>query len=244
LRRTNVVKKKQKQQIQKSQAPQDQAPIHTEERDPVVKALDWMKSHRNPLVAAATILVVLAASAWFMVTAQQRKEAFAAAALSNARAIAEAGNLALAASDLSQLARTYGGTPAGEEAVILLAQIRLSEGQTETAIEELNGFIESRPSDQFRAAAYGLLGNSLDQAGRYTEAADAFRNAATAAWYDFLRAEYLIEKGRVLELAGDTSAAVATYEEIITNLSDETESVTEARVRLAELRPGHIAIGT
>lgn len=239
-----MVKKSKKQQVQKSQAPQDQAPIHSEEQDPVVRALDWTKRHRNHLVAGATIVVVVAAAVWFMVTAQQRKAAFAAAALSDARAIAEAGNLALAASDLSQLARTYGGTVAGEEAVILLAQIRLSEGQTETAIDDLNRFIESGPSNQFRAAAYGLLGNSLDQAGRYAEAADAFRNAATAAWYDFLRAEYLIELGRVSELAGDTSAAVAAYEDIITNLSDETESATEARVRLGELRPGHAAIGT
>jgi tetratricopeptide (TPR) repeat protein len=233
-----------KQQVQKSQAPKSQAPIHTEERDPVVKALDWIKGHRNPLAAGAAIFVVVAASVWFMVAAQQRKEAFAAAALSNARAIAEAGNLALAASDLSQLARTYGGTAAGEEAVILLGQIRLSEGQSESAIEELNSFIESGPSDQFRAAAYALLGNSLDQAGRYAEAADAFRTAATAAWYDFLRAEYLIEAARVSELAGDTSAAVATYEDVIRNFSDEAESVTEARVRLAELRPGQSAIGS
>jgi len=228
----------------KRQVQTSQAPVHTEEHDPVVKAVEWTKSHRNPLIAGAAIVVVVAASVWFMVTAQQRKEVFAAAGLSNARAIADAGNLALAASDLSQLVLTYGGTAAGEEAVILLAQIRLSEGQTESAIEELSRFIESGPSDQFRAAAYGLLGNSLDQAGRYAEAADAFRNAASAAWYDFLRAEYLIEVGRLSELAGDTSAAVAAYEDVITNLPDEDESVIAARVRLAELRPGQVGIGT
>jgi TolA-binding protein len=214
-------------------------PQRSQEKDPVEAALIWIKKHRNPLSVGGAIVIFAAASVWFLTTAQQRKEAFAAAALAEARAVAAAGNPALAASDLDQLVNTYGGTTAGEEAALLIAQIRLLEGQPSAAIEALRRLIDAGPRDQFLAPAHGLLGNAREETGDYQAAAAAYLTAAEAAWYDFLTAEYLLDAGRALELAADTASAIAAYERVLRDydLDHAQQFAVEARVRLAELRP-------
>ncbi len=211
----------------------------TEEKDPVVVALEWMNRHRNPLIGAGIIVLVVASATWWMITAQQRKEAFAAAELADARMVAAAGNLALAASDLDQLVNTYGSTVAGEEGALLLAQIRLMEKQPEAAAAALRRLIDGGPSDQFVAPAQGLLGNALEEAGDYASAAASYLSASDAAWYGFLSAEYLLDAGRAFELAGDTAAAVGSYQRVLRDfdLPEAQQFAVEARVRLAELRP-------
>jgi tetratricopeptide (TPR) repeat protein len=211
---------------------------HSEEKDPVAAALKWIKAHRNQLVFGAAIAVITAASAWWMVTAVRRKEAFAAGELANARAVAAAGNLALAASDLSQFVETYGETQAGEEGAILLAQIRLMEGQPDAAVQALQGLVDRGPSSQFEAPAHGLLGNSLEESGDYAAAASSYEAASRAAWYDFLKAQYLVDAARVYQLAGDTGAAMNAYERVLSDFPDSGQYEIEARIRLAELRRG------
>jgi TolA-binding protein len=198
-----------------------------------------MNRHRNPLIGAGIIVLVVASATWWMITAQQRKEAFAAAELADARMVAAAGNLALAASDLDQLVNTYGSTVAGEEGALLLAQIRLMEKQPEAAAAALRRLIDGGPSDQFVAPAQGLLGNALEEAGDYASAAASYLSASDAAWYGFLSAEYLLDAGRAFELAGDTAAAVGSYQRVLRDfdLPEAQQFAVEARVRLAELRP-------
>jgi TolA-binding protein len=198
-----------------------------------------MNRHRNPLIGAGIIVLVVASATWWMITAQQRKEAFAATELADARMVAAAGNLALAASDLDQLVNTYGSTVAGEEGALLLAQIRLMEKQPEAAAAALRRLIDGGPSDQFVAPAQGLLGNALEEAGDYASAAASYLSASDAAWYGFLSAEYLLDAGRAFELAGDTAAAVGSYQRVLRDfdLPEAQQFAVEARVRLAELRP-------
>ena len=187
------------------------------------------------LIGVVVVAALISAGIWFVITAEVRRESFARGELENARVVAQTGNLALAASDLSELADTYQGTMAAEEAVILLARIRLTESQPALALVELRKLIANGPSSQFRGPAYGLLGNALEQGGNFREAAAAYGNAANEAWYPFLTAEYLSDAGRTYALAGDTAQAVIAYERIVQEFG-ESDVAVEARVRLAELR--------
>jgi predicted negative regulator of RcsB-dependent stress response len=211
-------------------------PKPVEKQDPVARFLDWLAKKRNNLIAGAAVILVAAAVVYFFITAQRRKEQFAANALDNARAEIAAGNPALAASDLSQLISGYGGTIAAEDAAILLAQVRLTESQPAAAIVELRKLIDQGPRDQFIAPAHGLLAAAQEQAGSFDEAADEYLIAAEAAWYDFLRAQYLVSAGRALTEAGDTARAITVYQRVIDGYPDDV-SATEAKVRLGELSP-------
>jgi predicted negative regulator of RcsB-dependent stress response len=211
-------------------------PKPVEKHDPVEQFLNWLNTNRRSLLAAGTVVVVAAAAVYFFITAQQRKEQFAATELENARAVIASGNMALAASDLSQLISTYGGTTAAEEASIVLARVRLMERQPAAAIVELNKLIQEGPGSQFVAPAHGLLAAAHEQAGNFDQAAAEYRIAAEAAWYDFLKAEYLVSAGRVLTATGDTAGAISAYEQVIEDYPDD-HSAIEARVRLGELSP-------
>ena len=215
------------------------APTEHTERDPVVRTVEWIKKNQRLLIIVATLVVGSIAAVMFMRVSSAREENFANSLLSNARAVAASGNTALAITDLSDLVMRHRGTIAAEEAEIMLARLRLSEGQGEAAVQALQDYIGSGPSDQFRAAAYGLLGVALEQTVNLRDAAAAYENAAAEAWYDFLSAQYLLDAGRVLTTVGDSTQAIATYQRIIDELP-ETDMVMEARLRLGELQRADI----
>ncbi len=221
--------------------PKAAAPPRAEDR--ATRALAWLQSNQRNLIGVAIVLAVAALGVWFAFAAKQRREAFAARSLSTARAAIQSGNLPLAASDLSRLIQTRGGTVAADEATILLAQIRLMDGDPERAVSELEAAISDRLRPQFQAPAHGLLGGALEQLGRLSEAGAAYERAAAAAWYDHLAAQYLTDAGRAYASAGDTATAAQVYERLLTS-HPESPAATEARVRLAELRPSQPSSGT
>jgi predicted negative regulator of RcsB-dependent stress response len=208
----------------------------TEQHDPVVQIIERINKHRGRIISILAAIFVILVLVWYFVVTQRNREALAARDLDNARAVAAAGNLPLAASDLSELVSTYGSTIAAQEASIELARIRLTEGQPAAAIVELRKLIDSNPDNQFVAPAHGLLGRALEQAGNPAAAAQEYLLASEAAWYDFLKGQYLIDAGRAHTTAADTAAAIAAYERVLNDLS-ETDQALEAQVRLAELRP-------
>ena len=205
--------------------------------DVISQAVEWVRQNRRMATAAGAAVVIVVGGAWFVVSAKARKEGFAARALRDAQAAVGAGNLPLATNDLSRLVASYRGTPAADEAAILLGQLRLTTGEADSAIRELTSFAESGPRPRFQAAAYNLLGAALEQRGRLAEAGDAYQKAALTWPYDFLQAQALLEAGRAFRAAGDTARAAAAYEQILRDYS-EGPSALEAKLRLGEVRRG------
>jgi tetratricopeptide (TPR) repeat protein len=196
--------------------------------------LEWGRQNSRKLAGAASVVVVGAAALWLVISSGRRKEVFAQQALSQARSSAEAGNLPLAASDLSRLVERFGGTRAADEGVVLLNQIRLLQGQGPVAVTALQEFVNSRRPDYVRASAYGLLGGGLEDQGKLREAADAYRRASELAELDFLRAQYLLDAGRAYAAGGDTTEARRAFGEVLSRFGELPQS-QEARVRMAEV---------
>lgn len=196
----------------------------------------WAVEHTRQLIYAAAGVVVLIAAVWLYVTSERRKEAFASQALSAARTDAESGNLPLAANDLSRLIDRYGGTRAADDAVILLNQVRLIEGggQVPLVVSDLQKFVKGSHPDYVLASAWSLLGGALEQESKYKDAAQAYGEASKVATHDFLKAEYLLDRGRTLAIAGDSAAARSAYAEVVEKYGELAQS-QEARARLGQL---------
>jgi outer membrane protein assembly factor BamD (BamD/ComL family) len=207
------------------------------EGDVVVQVIEWFKRYRRLATGIVAVLAVAGASVWFVISARQRKANFAARALQEAQSALAAGNAALAMSDLARLTTTYGGTPAANDGAILLGQLRLSSAQPDSAIRELRQFTQSEPPARYGAAAYHLLGAALEQENKMADAAKAYQQAADMWPYDYLQAQALLDAARAYRAAGDSAQAVAAYQRILHDFS-KSPSVTEARVRLAELLEG------
>ena len=200
-------------------------------------AVPWYRDRNRQLMAGAIVVAVTAAVVWFVVTSGKRKEEFASRSLSQARETAEAGNLPLASSELQKLIQTYKGTDAASEAAITLNQVRLVNGQGELAAVGLRDFLASKPPVKYVAPANGLLGAALENSATWADAGDAFSRASAAADVEYLKAHYLVDAGRAYTQAGKKTEAAAAYRTVIEKFP-KSSSMTEAKVRLAELTGG------
>jgi predicted negative regulator of RcsB-dependent stress response len=196
----------------------------------------WIRDHTREVGFVLGAVAVVAVGAWLYVTSENRKELFASQALAKGRGDAEAGDLPLAAYDLNQLMDRYSGTRAADEGQVLLAQVRLVQGgpQTAAAVQALQAFVKKRHADYILASAWSLLGGGLEQQSKYREAAEAYRQASQVAPRDFLKAQYLLDAGRTLAVAGDSAGARKAYGEVLERFAALNQSA-EARVRLGEL---------
>jgi predicted negative regulator of RcsB-dependent stress response len=195
---------------------------------------EFLQRNGTKLLIGVIVVVLVAAAYWLWQSSSRRKEAFASQELMSARASAEAGNLPLAASDLTRLIDRFGGSKAADEGVILLNQIRLVQGQRDVAINALQEFVRGSHDDHIEASAYGLLAGGLEDKGQLREAGEAYKLAAGHAELDFLKAQFLIDAGRAFAAAGDTTAARSAYAEVLDNYG-RIDQAAEARVRMAEI---------
>ncbi len=198
---------------------------------------DWgefFKTHSRELGYGAAAVAIVGVAVWLYVSSEARKQAYANDALSQARTEAQVGNLPLAANDLSRLVDRYSGTRAAEEAQVQLNEVRLLMGQTDAAVQDLQKFVAKGHRADILASGWSLLGGGLESQRKYKDAAAAYRKVAETAPHDFLRAQGLLDAGRVLALAGDSAGARAAYSEAVTKYGQLAQSA-EARVRLGEL---------
>jgi len=213
-----------------------QEPLLTDDQDQLERLAKWVRSNEKLVAGIAVVLALVAAGIWFAISARERRETFARRELTQARQAAEAGNLPLAASDLSRIVSSFGGTAAGQEAQLVLAEVRLRQGQAPLAVTELQEFVSGNPRPAYRAQAYELLGLALEQTGRFADAGRAFEDGARVASdeYRYLSASLLLGASRAYAEAGDTAAAIRTLERLASEF-EETSAAQEAALRLAEL---------
>src|SRR6266496_3872066 len=200
------------------------------------RLVGWIKAHRQVTTwIGAAVVVGLVLFVWTL-SSTRRSEAIADRQLQGARYAFESQNLPLAASELARIIENYSGTNAASEGRLLLAQVRLLQGQSQQAIEVLRDFAPSAGAG-FRAQAYGLLGAAYENLGKPRDAAEAYQTGAERARMGFLKAQMLSDAGRAWVAARDTSKAIAAYRRIVDELPKEV-AVTEAKVRLGELTKG------
>jgi tetratricopeptide (TPR) repeat protein len=215
------------------------ASVRTHDQPRSERALAWLNAHRQLAYWIGTVLVVgIVLIVWQMSTSR-RSEEIANRELQSARFAFENQNLPLAASELARVVENYSGTNAAEEGRLLLANVRLLQGQPQQAVAVLQDHAGSA-GRAYQSQAYGLLGAAYENLGRFREAGDAFERGAGAASMDYQKAQLLSDAGRAWTTAGDTTRAIAAYRRIVDEFSKEG-TATEAKVRLAELTKGTVS---
>ena len=203
------------------------------------RSVEWVKTHRTVSSWIGTAIAVAAGLFVWTQTTKTRSQDIASRELQNARFAFESQNLPLAASGFSRIIENYSGTNAAEESHLLLANVRLLQGQPQQAVEVLRDYAPGA-GGAYRAQAYGLLGAAYENLGRFREAAGAYDTGAAAARLDFLKAQMLSDAARAWVAAGDSAKAIANYRRILKDFSGEGIA-TEAKVRLAELTKGAVS---
>src|SRR5256712_9785548 len=179
--------------------------------------------------------VVAVLFVWYL-WSNRTAERTAGAQLEQARLAVDSRNFGLAASELARLVENYAGTRAAQEGTILLAQVRLAQGQNQLAIDLLKRFAPDA-GKAYQAQAYGLLGAAYENAARAKDAAEAYQRAAETARLPFLRSQFLSDAGRAWVAAGDTSRALAAYRAILQG-SDTAGAAGAAQARTGGVKRG------
>src|SRR5437867_1505236 len=195
-----------------------------------------VQSHRRLASWIGTIVALGAVLFIWTLSTKRRAEEIASRNLAGARFAFDNQNLPLAASELAKVVEDYSGTNAAQEGRLLLANVRLLQGQPSQAVAVLKDYAGGA-GKPYRAQAYSLLGAAYENMGRTREAGEAYEKGSAAAGLDFLKAQLLADAGRAWTTAGDTARAVADYRRIVQEFPKEA-AAAEAKVRLAELTKG------
>ena len=195
-------------------------------------ALQWIELHARWLIAAAVAVLVLVAGVWFYRASEQRRAETAGRSLAEAEQAFNAGNLALAQSDLEKVVNRYGGTQAGKQAKLLLSQVLYQRGQYQKGIDQVSSLTTER--DKYLVAtAYNLMAAGYEEMGKFGRAAELYRKAAENTTFSGTKYTYLAGAARALTSAGDTAGAKKIWKALAEDASNP--SAAEARVRLGEL---------
>lgn len=202
------------------------------------RVVAWFRAHQQVSTYAAGAIVLAGALFAWNLLSTRRSEAVARDQLLQARSAFESKNWALAASELARMTENYSGTQAAQEGMLLLAQVRMMQGQHQQAVAVLADFAPGA-SKNYRAQAFGLLGAAYENVVRPREAALAYQSGAEVADLPFMKAQLLADAGRAFVAAGDTAQGLAAYRRIVKEL-DKTPTAAEARVRIGELSRGTV----
>lgn len=205
------------------------API-TDEGGAGESLVDWARTNSKLLSIGGIVIAAAAAITFLWRASADKKELRASQALASAQMVVQSGNAALAQSDLQAVLRRYGGTKAGTQARLLLAQVYFGQGKIEEGLRELESIGSGGPNS---ASVHALRAAGLEQLGKPAEAAAAYEQAAAASNTNVAKASYQSDAARAYRAAGNLDAARRLWDAIA---KDETNPLSgEAKIRLGEL---------
>ena len=193
-------------------------------------AMDWARANARPLGIAVAVVAIAALGWWGGKQWSDRRADQADAALNRARQSYAQGNLPLAQTDLRRVITRFGGSAAGSQATMLLAQAYFEQGKADSGLKVLN---EGKPASDDQASFEGLKGAGFEQLKQYDKAAERYRAAAGIADAKIAKDRFMADAARALTSAGNKAEAAKIW----SSLANDNASTysAEARVRLGEL---------
>jgi predicted negative regulator of RcsB-dependent stress response len=191
---------------------------------------EWLQTHSRQLSIGAIVVVAVGLSAMLWRTASEKKAVEASRTLGEAQLAYSSGNVALAQSDLQKVVTRFGGTSAGLQARLLLAQALYDQKKVTEGLKVLD---EVGNPGIFAASFHAIRAAGLEQSSKEAEAAAAYLKAAEASTADAEKAAFKADAARAFTAAKRPDEAKRIWAELA---ADESNPMaTEARMRLGEL---------
>lgn len=180
----------------------------------------WARKHQRALTIVVVAGALLVAGVIYYVNVQRGIETEAAARFTQLQGTIASGNTQLAMRDLQAFVDRFGGSEAGRQARLLLAEIQLDEGEPSAAIQTLGDLADDL--DTPRGAAAGRLQAAAHEAlGEADEAVDLYLDMAAEARFTFQRREALADAARVRLQNGDPDDAARLYQRLVDTFDED-----------------------
>lgn len=194
---------------------------------------DWIQDHTRQITIVGVLAVAAAVGSWLYVKSRQMQAQRAEESLVRAEQSLQAGNLALAQSDLEKVAKRFGSTPAGQQAELLLGETYYRGGQFQKGIDALSKLAGDKGSE-LSAVAESQVAVGYEQLRKFADAASHYEKAAAKARFTADSLQYLAAAARAFSSAGNNAEAARIWGGLA---EDESSPVAaEARVRLGEMK--------
>ena len=200
--------------------------------DPMENATDWFNLNRKPITIVVSVVIAVAALIFLFRSMDASKREKASAALYQAQAPLSQGNSKDAEPALERVVKNFGGTSAGQQAALVLAQVRFENGKHAEGIKGLESALGSA-NDDFKPSIEQMIAMGYEAQGKRELAAEHYAKAAELAKYDGEKAQYQASQARHLMAAGKTAEAKAIWEQL--SQREDLPIYQEARVRLGEI---------
>ena len=201
--------------------------------DEPLDLIQWLSHNRQWLSIAASVVVIGGGGWWVYNQSRITKEVNASKALSLAKQSIGAQNPALAKSDLEKLVARYGGTGAGSEGAMLLAQLNYDENKYQEGITVLDNATKAAPQPM-ESEIRALLGDGYLSLKNAAAAAKEYEKAADLTDHDLERANQKARAARAYATAGDSAKSRQMWADLAANTKNPSVAA-EAKVRLGEL---------
>ncbi len=182
------------------------------------QATDFFEKNRTAVLSALGAILLAIVGAFFWNREQVSKNQEATGKLEVVIKRYEAGNYSGAiegdstTTGLKDIAKTYSGTPSGEQAKLYLANAYFQLRNYDEAQKAFESISSSAPL--VKGAALAGEAACYEQKKEYKKAAQLFRRASEIVRNDAIAPIYLESAGRNFELAGEKSDALAVYEKL------------------------------
>lgn len=206
-------------------------------QDPGAEMLDQVTSlwerYGRIILGALVAVVAVAAVAYFTIRSNATQEVSASEKLAQANALFWQGDYDRSKTIADEVAKQYGGTPSGIDALRISGDNAYWRGNWKDAITQYKAYLGKSGS--------GLMGSVVRRSLAYAYESDK-QQAEAAKLYDGLvgvfdresSAEFLAASARCHEALGNKAEAVKRLQRL-TDEFGETSYASRARVKLAEL---------
>lgn len=196
--------------------------------------VDWFHVNSRMVSIGAIVVVGIAFGVWFVQRQALNETTSADKQLLTAKQSLNSGNAPLAEADLKKVVDKYASRPAGIEAGLLLAQLKLDRSDYAGAVTDLRALSGKVSSGPGSSAIRGLLGDATAQSGKPAEAAVEYEKAGSLSAGPVEKNFWLSKAARGYVDAGKAAEGRKLYE-VLAAQQDNDAIATEARVRLGEL---------
>jgi len=194
----------------------------------------WAQKNTQTLVIAAVAVAALVGGSIWFIAQRSGTLAQASTQFEQVQQVAASAAPEEAVAEVERFLTTFGKTPYGLEARLLLGEIHLENGNVDGAIEALTPVAPSF-GDPLRVQATFLLAVAYEQGERWDQAATLYRDLSRRAEMSFQKREATEGLSRALIAQGDVPGAVAALDLLIAEYEEGAPARGYFEMRRQEL---------
>lgn len=216
--------------------------VHREDHGPddafvsaVKRSYAWSTENSRVVITAIALVILLGGGTIWYLSQQRQMENQAITRFNEVQQTIQSGNTQLAIRDLRSYLDTFGGTRAGDQARLTLANILIAEDQAEEAIEVLEG-VSADLDEPYGLAGARLQAVAYEELGNVDMAVRTYERVASNARFAFERREALADAARARHEAGEPEHAARLYERVVATFEENEAGRGYYEMWLAEAR--------